>query len=275
MLTADEITLLRRTYLRDLWVAPVPSVSQGVGLSNYNREVKANFFSDADLQAKADEAAVKYSYELPSIYAAELDWQKAIGTDTTPYLTTAQGGNKDLTFTAVNADDDVTIAYVVSGASTPLTVNVSGKSIAVHVATTSSSVADSTANQISAVIGASAPALALVTPTLPSNSDGTGKPGAMAATHLTSAAQRAAEALRQDAFFRGIRSAVFEDMVTDDGFVAYIPTDSRATRIAEMRTQIAVDRQFIADKTVHGRRRIAAGWSPKTPRQYIIANPNQ
>jgi hypothetical protein len=274
-LSDSDIVTLRRSYIRDLWIPAVPNVSPAVGLSNYNREVKADFFSDSDLQAKADETIRRFAFELPSIYVAELDWQKAIGTSVTPYLTTAQGSNKDLTFTAKTITDDVTIAYLVSGASTSLSVSVTGKAITIHVATTSGSVADSTANQISAAVVASAPANALVSVALPSGSDGTGKPATMAVTHLTSDAQRAALALQTDALFRGIRAEVFEAMVTDDGFIAYIPTDSRSARLAEMRTQIAVDRQFITDKTVQGRRRIAAGWTPKTPRQFIIANANQ
>lgn len=274
-LSDADIVTLRRSYLRDLWVPAVPGTSPAAGLSNYNREVKADFFSDSDLQAKADETTRRFTFELPSIYAAELDWQKSIGTSVTPYLTTAQGSNKDLTFTAKTITDDVTIAYVVSGASTALSVSVAGKAITVHVATTSGSLADSTASQIETAVIGSVTANALVSVTLATGSDGTGKPGAMAVTHLTGDAQHAALALQTDALFRGIRAEVFEAMVTDDGFIAYIPTDSRSARLAEMRTQIAVDRQFIADKTVRGRRRIAAGWTPKTPRQFIIANPNQ
>lgn len=269
-LSADDITALRRSYIRDLWTDAVPSVSPAHGESNYNREAKSNFLSDPDLQAKADAMARQYAYELPSIYAAEFDWQRSIGTGVFPYLATSQGNNKDLTFTARVATDDVTVEYIVSGASTPLSVSVSGKAIRIHVSTTSGSAADSTANQISAAVVADTAANLLVAVALPSGSDGTGKPGVMAATHLTSDAQRAASALRTDAFFRAIRASVFEDMVTDDGFVAYIPSDSRQTRVAEMRTQIMIDKQFITDKTAQGRRRIAAGFVPKTPRQFVV-----
>lgn len=262
-LTDEEIHALRYQYIDDDYVAPVPGQSLGMpGLSHYNRSANRQFRSDDILRQTADAVAIRYAFDLGSIYAAELDLQPHLGTAVTPlYLTTAQGANKDLTFTAVNPADDITVAYVVSGASTALSVVVSGKSIAIHVATTSGAAADSTANQIKAAVDATPAALALITTALASGSDGTGKPGAMPATHLTNDAQKAAAALRQDCFLRLIRASVFEDMLADasGGFLSYVPTDTRDKVQAEMRKQVEIDRQFVKDKTAQGRRRVAAG----------------
>jgi hypothetical protein len=102
------------------------------------------------------------------------------------FLTTAQGSNKDLAFTAKNPADDVTIAYVVGGAGAALSVDVAAKAITVNVKTTDpGDAADSTASEIKAAIEAKAEAAALIRVDLALGSSGAGKPTAMGVTHIT------------------------------------------------------------------------------------------
>lgn len=257
-LSDDDITTLRGSYLRDFYTPAVVGVSPASGLSYFNRTVEANFIEDDALQLLAERMQREFAYQLQSVYAAELDWQKAAGTSIIPYLTTDQCGNRDLTFTAKNAADDITIAYIVSGASTPLSVSVTGKAIVVNLATTSGSIADSIANAIKTIVDATPAAFALVSTALATGGDGTGKPSGMATTHLMSDAQRAASALQQDAFFGYIQANVFESMAADGGFSAAIPASDRAIEVAELKDRAMKVRQFVEDKTVHGRRRVAA-----------------
>lgn len=258
-LTASDIAILRSsTYLCDLYT-PASGDVPASGLSYFNRTLERNFIEDDALQIKADAMSVEWAYQLASVYAAELDWRKATGTSVVPYLTTAQGGSRDLTFTAKNPTDDITVSYIVSGASTALSVVVTGKDIAIHVATTSGSAADSTASQIKAATDASPAAFALVTTALALGNDGTGKPAAMATTNLVSDAVRAAIALQQDCLFRLIRASVFEAMTAGSGFVEVLPVDARAGEVTAMQARITADRQFVKDKTAQGRRRVAAG----------------
>lgn len=257
-LADQDIVVLRGSYIHDRYTPAAGDVAAS-GLSYFNRVIERNFIEDDSLQSKANQILSEFSYALSSIYTAELDWQKSLGTSVIPSLTTAQGVNEDLTFTVVHAADDVTIAYVVSGASTGLSVAVTGKDIVVHVATTSGSVADSTALQIKSALDATPAAVALITTALASGSDGSGKPGVMAATHLISDAVRAALALQKNCLFRLIRANVFEDMIAGSGFTEVIPVDARAGEVAEMKDRIMKDRQFVTDKTVQGRRRVAVG----------------
>jgi hypothetical protein len=109
----------------------------------------------------------------------------------TAQLTTTQGSNKDLTYTAQKRGsfgNSITVAYVVAGASTPLTVSATGTAITVNVATSSGSAAVSTAAQVMAAVQATPAAAALVRVALASGSDGTGVVAAMAATALSGAA---------------------------------------------------------------------------------------
>lgn len=95
-------------------------------------------------------------------------------------LTTAQGGNKDLAFTAVQLGflgNSTTIAYVSTGS---LSVSVVGTAITINI---NSGV--TTANQILTAVQASVPASSLVTVALAPGSTGVGTPAAFGVTALS------------------------------------------------------------------------------------------
>lgn len=104
--------------------------------------------------------------------------------------TTAQGSNKDLTFTAVARGypgNSVTIAYVNGGASQSLSVSVSGLAVTVNLATDGSSVPTATASQIMTAINANANAQVVLTASIASGQTGNGIPAAFAAQNLAGA----------------------------------------------------------------------------------------
>lgn len=70
-LTEEQITIIRRQFIRDLYVPPVPGVSPAEALSHYNAANRKNFISDDDLQAKADQVARAYREELGGVYDDE------------------------------------------------------------------------------------------------------------------------------------------------------------------------------------------------------------
>lgn len=91
-------------------------------------------------------------------------------------LTTTQGSNRDLTFTAVQfgwIGNFTTIAYQNLGGNNALSVNVSGVDITINLATTAGTIT-STANDVRNAVLASINASALVVPTLATGSNGTG-----------------------------------------------------------------------------------------------------
>jgi|GEM_PF-1539741 len=104
-------------------------------------------------------------------------------------LSTAQGANKDLTFTSLLnglTGDILSVEYVVAGVGTVLSVEVqSTYAVVVNLATTDpGGVADSTAEEIRDAVNQHAAARLLVRSTFAVGSNGTGNPSAMAHTHL-------------------------------------------------------------------------------------------
>ena len=104
-------------------------------------------------------------------------------------LTTAQGSNRDLKYTAVangGAGNNVTVAYVNPGTpSAALNVSVLGNAVTVSLATNSSSVPISTASQVLTAVQGNVPASALVGVALAPGSSGAGTVAAMTATNLS------------------------------------------------------------------------------------------
>lgn len=103
-------------------------------------------------------------------------------------LSTAQGSNKDLTFTAQRRAGQssalIRIRYVVAGNNTPLSVAVSGNDITVNLATGAGGAATSTALEILGAINVDPAAAALVFAAVKATQNGSGVPAAMAYTAL-------------------------------------------------------------------------------------------
>jgi hypothetical protein len=106
----------------------------------------------------------------------------------TALLTTAQGNNQDLTFTAVNAGvagNDIAISYVNQGIpNAALSVQVQGTNIVVYLATLNGAVT-STAAQIATAMAANAAAAALVGVADAAGSNGSGVVAPFAQTNLS------------------------------------------------------------------------------------------
>lgn len=103
-------------------------------------------------------------------------------------LTTSQGSNRDLTYTAKStgsAGNAITVSYVIAGNDTPLSVDVTDTDIVVNVATSGAGAATSTASQVRAAVNGDTDAAALVTAALASGSTGAGVVQALAETPLT------------------------------------------------------------------------------------------
>ncbi len=154
----------------------------GTGGSNDPVTVNSSFEAVVTaLHANGCEPALKTG-TYPHDAASMTTWNNRLKANPLPPLP-----NNDLTYTAKTAGtagNSITITYSVSGNSTPLTVSVASTAITVNVATNSSGAATSTASQVMAAITASTPAAALVTVTLPSNSNGSGIIKALSATNL-------------------------------------------------------------------------------------------
>lgn len=103
-------------------------------------------------------------------------------------LSTAQGSNKDLTFTARTPGGNgnlITVRYVIAGLNTALSIGVAGNAITVNVATDGAGAATSTADAIRDAINKDAAASALVRAERAASNNGTGVVAALTATALT------------------------------------------------------------------------------------------
>jgi hypothetical protein len=102
-------------------------------------------------------------------------------------LTTAQGGNKDLKYTCKSPGvegNTLKVQYVVEGEDTPLSVDMAGQVLVVNCKTTAGGIEDSTAAEIKAKIESNSVIDEIFLVEFPEGTDGSGKPGAMAATSL-------------------------------------------------------------------------------------------
>ncbi|HEX8851162.1 MAG TPA: hypothetical protein VF761_16675 [Gemmatimonadaceae bacterium] len=70
-LTSEQIDVIRRQYIRDLWKPAVPNVSPAEGLSHFNLANKRAFISDEGLHAKADQVSRAFRDELSGVYEDE------------------------------------------------------------------------------------------------------------------------------------------------------------------------------------------------------------
>lgn len=75
-LSDDDITAIRRRYIRDVYTPAVPGVSAAEAMSHFNIARKAQFIKDEDLQAKADDVVRAYREELAGVYTDQ--YQKQI-----------------------------------------------------------------------------------------------------------------------------------------------------------------------------------------------------
>jgi hypothetical protein len=78
-LTNDQISIIRRRYIRDLWIPAVPNVSAAEGMSHYNLANRRQFISDPDLSATADDVTRAYRDELSGVYEDEFTRLRASG----------------------------------------------------------------------------------------------------------------------------------------------------------------------------------------------------
>jgi hypothetical protein len=101
-LTSDQITTIRRQYIRDLYT-PADGVNPAEALSFYNRATKAEFISDADLQAKADFISRDYGDELSGVYVTAYNHQIAGGASTVDADVTATAVQNDAFYRLIRA----------------------------------------------------------------------------------------------------------------------------------------------------------------------------
>jgi len=102
-LSDPDIAVIRRQYIKDLYVPPVPNVSVAEALSHYNAANRKNFISDDDLKAKAVNVGRAYREEIGGVYDEEMGKQLVGGADETTADTEAMGMQKDAFFRLIRA----------------------------------------------------------------------------------------------------------------------------------------------------------------------------
>jgi len=98
-LTNDELDELRTVYLRDKYVA-----SPLVTYSHYNRAVKANFFSDDDLQLLNSRVETDFAEELGGVYDEKHDERILAGDNESAAATAAAAERNQAKFRVIRAE---------------------------------------------------------------------------------------------------------------------------------------------------------------------------
>jgi hypothetical protein len=100
VLTSDQILRFRTGFIRDRYDAGPPVVT----LSHYNRALRANFFTDEQLQQVCDRLEVDYAEELEGVYDTKHAERQRYGDSDADAVTSATAQREEALFRLMRAE---------------------------------------------------------------------------------------------------------------------------------------------------------------------------